>query len=142
MPTRKEWVPQQRLVGLGALGGGVLFGGAALVTVLEGAHWRSLAATDVNAHLVKYGNRCAMGDPRLCSFDVTVTNREADTANKLRNASVGLGVTAAVLGAAGAVLVLGAPKKAAPADAAPPPPPPVSVACAVGGLGVSCSGAF
>lgn len=149
-PTRKEWVPHQRQVGLGAIGGGVLFGGAALVTVLEGAHWRSLASGDVTRHLAAYGKGCATGDRRLCAYDITVTNREADTANRLRNVSIGLGATAGVLGAAGLVLVLAAPKKQPPlpADASPSPtaptaPPAVSLACGPsGGLGISCSGAF
>jgi tetratricopeptide (TPR) repeat protein len=144
-PTRKEWVPNQRLVGLGAIGGGVLFGGATLITALEGLHWHSLAKSDFDAHVKKYGQGCAMGDPRLCSYDITVTNREADTANKLRSAGLGLGVTAGVLGATGLVFFLAAPKKQPPPPAEPPPAqaqPAMSLACTPGGLGVSCSGTF
>lgn len=148
VPTRKEWLPHQRQVGLGLLGGGVLVGGAALVSLLEGAHWRSLAAGDVARHLTSYGKACAMGDRRLCAYDITVTNREGDTANKLRTAGVGLGAAAGVLGAAGLVLVLAAPKKQpAPADAgpavSPSAPPAVSLACSPSlGLGIACGGAF
>ena len=69
-----------------------------------------------------------------------MTNREADTADKLRTASLGLGVAAGVLGAAGLVFVLAAPKREA-ADVAAPPAG-VSMSCAPAGLGVLCGGAF
>src|SRR5262249_44954897 len=39
-PERRELIPQQRLIGLAAAGGGAAFGVAALVTVIEAAHWR------------------------------------------------------------------------------------------------------
>jgi hypothetical protein len=148
-PERKEWVPNQRLVGLGAAGAGVALGVGALITTTQWVHWKSLAKSDQDKHLATYGNRCAMGDPRLCAYDITVTNREADTANHLRNASIGLGVTAGVLAATGVVFVVMAPKKKAPAppaDSAPPPPAAsagTTVACGLaGGLGVTCAGAF
>lgn len=147
-PERKELVPQQRLVGFAAAGAGVAFGAAALVTVIEAAHWRSVAASDVATHKGFYGDRCAMGDPRLCAFDIKVTNQEADRANQLRNAAAGLGVTAAVLAATGVVFVVLAPRTprtpaARPLDSAPPPPPQASARCGVGaGLGVVCAGAF
>jgi hypothetical protein len=92
-----------------------------------------------------YGKGCQKGDPRLCSYDVYVTNREADQANRLRNASIGLGVTAAVLGAAGLTFVLAAPKETAPAadEAAPPPKTSRFVSCGPGGeLGIQCAGTF
>jgi hypothetical protein len=124
----------------------VLFGGAALISALEGLHWHNLVATDTTKHNMFYGPRCSTGDRRLCAYDITVTNREADTANALRNAGIGLGVTAAVLGAGGLVLFFTAPKKPPPpADGAPPPPPApaVSLACGpAGGLGLICNGAF
>jgi hypothetical protein len=104
-----------------------------------------MANADVNTHLSQYGQGCTMGDPRLCAYDISVTNQEGSTANTLRNAAAGLGVTALVVGAAGVVFVITAPKaqKQPPADSAPPPPPPpVSLRCAPGGLGVACSGTF
>jgi tetratricopeptide (TPR) repeat protein len=141
-PERSEFVPHQRMVGYATAGAGVAFGVAALVTVIEAAHWRSLAASDVNAHLKTYGSGCAMGDPRLCSFDISVTNHEADTADQLRNAAAGLGVTAAVLAATGIVFVVLAPKTP-PSDGALRPPPQARVSCGVaGGPGLLCSGAF
>jgi len=151
-PERKAWVPHQRLVGFAAAGAGVAAGVGALITTTQWVHWKSLAKSDQDKHLAIYGKGCAMGDPRLCAYDITVTNREADTANHLRNASIGLGVAAGVLAATGVVFVVMAPKTKAPAppaDGAPPPPaaPAASagptVACGLaGGLGVTCSGAF
>lgn len=91
-------------------GAGVAFGAAALVTILESAHWHSQANADAALHLQYYGNQCAMGDLRLCTFDISVTNSEANLADNLRNAAAGLGVTAAVLAATGVVLVVLAPK--------------------------------
>jgi hypothetical protein len=146
-PKPKGLFPHQREVGFAAVGGGVAFGAAALVTVIEAAHWRSIANADVNKHLGFYGPGCAMGDPRLCAYDITVTNQESSTANQLRNAAAGLGVTAAALGAAGVVFIVTAPKaQRAPVGSAPPAPPPlhaVSVQCgAGGGVRVACSGTF
>jgi hypothetical protein len=146
-PTRKEWVPNQRLVGLGAAAGGVLFGVAGLVTGLEAVHWHSLASSDATQHLKEYGKGCAMGDPRLCSYDITVTNREGATATTLHNTGIGLGIAGGVLIAGGVVFVVTAPKKDAPAslDATEPPPssPPVSLSCGpAGGLGMLCHGTF
>jgi tetratricopeptide (TPR) repeat protein len=146
-PERRELIPNQRLVGLGAAGAGVLFGGAALVTLGEWIHWRNLANADVAKHLSFYGQACAMGDPRLCAFDITVTNRESTTANQLRNAAAGLGVAAGVLAAGGIILFAIAPKpqRAAPPDSAPPaaPPPQVSLRCGTaGGPGLLCTGEF
>ena len=155
-PERREIVPNQRLTGIAAAGAGVAFGGAALITLIEWVHWRSMAKSDAATHLQLYGDRCAMGDPRLCSFDISVTNREADTADQLRNAAAGLGVTAAVLAATGVVFFVLAPpghdgadphtrasSTAAPPRPQLPRPPPVSQRCgAGGGLGLRCAGAF
>jgi hypothetical protein len=133
-------------VGIGLVAGGVGFGVAALVTVIEAAHWRSMANADVNTHLGYYGQGCATGDPRLCAYDISVTNQEANTANQLRNVAAGTGVAALVLGAAGIVFVATAPKSPrTPSDSAspPPPPPPVSLRCGPGGgLSLACSGTF
>jgi tetratricopeptide (TPR) repeat protein len=148
-PQRKEIIPHQREVALGAVGLGAGFGVAALVTIIEAAHWRSIANADVNQHLGIYGDRCAMGPQNLCAFDIEVTNRESDLANQLRNAAVGLGVTAGVLGAAGLTFFFLAPKKKPPppADSAPAPAPPppaawITVKCGAAGTGVLCKGAF
>ncbi|APR85702.1 Dihydrolipoamide acetyltransferase [Minicystis rosea] len=148
VPDRKEWVPHQKLVGYGAAGLGGAFGVAAVITATQWGHWKSLAKTDYDLHIKNYGQGCAKGDPRLCAYDITVTNREADTANRLRNASIGLGVTAGVLAAAGVVFVVMAPKQKAPAsDEAPAAAPATargpSLSCGpAGGLGVLCSGEF
>jgi tetratricopeptide (TPR) repeat protein len=147
-PQRKALFPHQREIGLGAAGLGAGFGVAALVTIIEAAHWRSMANADVAKHNMVFGTNCTMGPADECAFDIQVTNREADTANQLRNAAVGLGVTAGVLGAAGLTFFFLTPKKQAPptdsAPAAPPPPPAawLSVRCRTAGAGVLCSGAF
>ena len=67
-----------------------------------------------------------MGDP-LCAFDITVTNHEGNLANQLRNAAAGLGVTALVLGAAGVVLFVIAPKAHPVRSTAPRRPLPLPV---------------
>ena len=59
-------------------------GAGALITTTQWVHWKSLAQGDFKTHVDKYGQGCKKGDPRLCSYDITVTNREADTANRLR----------------------------------------------------------
>lgn len=143
-PERGEIVPHQRMMGFAAAGGGVAFGAAALVTVIEAAHWRSMASSDAATHLSFYGNGCAKGDPRLCAYDISVTNHEADVADQLRNAAAGLGVTAAVLAATGITFVVLAPK-GQPADSASPAQAgsQASVRCgAAGGPGIVCSGSF
>src|SRR5262249_47012267 len=101
--------------------------------------------SDATKHVAFYGNGCTMGDGRLCAFDYVVTTREANTANQLRNAAAGLGASAAVLGAAGVVFVVLAPKAAPPAsDSAPSPATgPVSVRCGAGSAtSLLCSGTF
>ena len=77
-PERGELVPHQRAVGIGVLGGGAAFGAAALVTIIEAAHYRSIANSDVEQHLAIYGSGCAMGNFRLCSYDISVTNSEGE----------------------------------------------------------------
>lgn len=148
-PERKEWIPQQKTVGLAAMGGGVAFGAAAIATMTQWIHWKGLAADDYDKHIKQYGKGCAKGDPTFCKFDVAVTNQEADTANKLRNISLGLGVTAGVLAAAGATFFFAAPSKKAAPQAAPDSAPPAndapkwSLSCGPGGeIGVLCNGTF
>jgi hypothetical protein len=161
-PERRELVPHQRLVGMATAGAGVAFGVGALVTILESAHWHSQANADATLHLKEYGSGCAKGDPRLCAFDITVTNQESDLANHLRNTAAGLGITAAVLAAGGVVLVATAPRAHPhPLDSAlsrwgrerpqtpgsfgaPPvaPPPQASVSCGAGAGSLFCNGTF
>lgn len=132
-PTRKEWFPQQRNVGFGLIGGGAAFGVATLVTGIQALRWHNIVADNQSTHLQDYGDRCSKGDPTLCGYEIEVINREADRANQLRAATIGLGVTASVLTAAGVVFAAAAPKK----------PASPTVACALSlGLGVQCSGAF
>ncbi len=108
------WVLKQRMVGFGAIGGGVLFGAVALGTTIGWLYCKSMASSDV-ANLWKFhGDRCAKGDSRLCAFDISLINHKVDTANKLGNASIGLGVTAGILGGAGTVFVVATPKKRVP----------------------------
>ena len=150
-PVRKGWIPHQKMVGYGLAGGGVVVGAVALILTIETLQLQGLVKDDVAAHQGFYGDRCAKGDPRLCSYDITVTNAEADRADSLRSAAIGLGIGAGVLAAAGVVLVVAAPKQ--PKPVAPTEPdatiPPSSakasptLACGLAGLGgVSCAGTF
>jgi tetratricopeptide (TPR) repeat protein len=145
-PERKEWLPHQKAVGLATAGGGVAFGAAALATMGSWLSWKSAASSHLDSHTKSWGKTCAASDA-LCVADAQLVNRDADTANKLRNVSLGLGVTAGVLAATGVVFVVMTPKK--PADAAAPPPagPPAAtkgttMACGLSGPGLLCAGAF
>jgi hypothetical protein len=85
---------------------GVGVGAAALVTALVAADLRAQVAEDVATHENNYGKGCARGDPRLCAYDIEVTNRDADRADTMRDASLWLGIGAGVLVAGGVVLVI------------------------------------
>lgn len=144
-PERKEWVPHQKMVGLAVAGGGVAFGAAALATMGSWLSWKGAASSHLDSHTASYGKTCSAGASyQLCVADAQLVNRDADTANKLRNVSLGLGVTAGVLAATGVVFVVMTPKK--PADSAAPPPatgkPGATVACGLSGPGLLCAGAF
>lgn len=153
-PPRKGWIPHQKMVGYGVAGAGVAVGATALIVMIQSLQLQGLVKDDVAAHLGHYGERCAKGDPRLCAYDISVTNAEADRADALRGASIGLGIGAGVLIAAGVVLVVAAPKTPAkpalietdPHVAIPPPPSAKTsptLACSLAGLGgVSCAGTF
>lgn len=151
-PPRKEWIPHQKTVGFALAGTGLAAGAVTLVLAIESLHLQGIVKDDVALHQKFYGDRCAKGDLRLCSYDIEVTNAEADRADALRSASIGLGITAGVLAAAGVVLVVAAPKaepKGAPSEPGVKAPPPPSaktsptLACSLAGLGgVSCAGTF
>jgi hypothetical protein len=150
-PPRKGWIPHQKTIGYGLAGGGVVVGAVALILTIETLQLQGIVKDDVALHQGFYGDRCAKGDVRLCSYDITVTNAEADRADALRSAAIGLGIGAGVLAAAGVVLVVAAPKQPKPAAVEPgvaaPPPPSAkaspTLACSLAGLGgVSCAGTF
>jgi tetratricopeptide (TPR) repeat protein len=134
-PAPKTWLPHQRVIGFAAAGTGVLLGGAALATALVGAHVRSNVASDAAQHDAFYGAGCAHGDPRLCQFDVSVTNNEADQADALRDWSIALVIPAAVLTAGGALLIVQSRGKDDRSVGS-------SVSCGVAGAGLACRGAF
>ena len=68
-----------------------------------------------------------------------VINHDADRANALRDAGVGLGIASGLLLAGGAALVILAPKD----EARPAPAAGLSVTCGLtGGLGLKCAGSF
>ena len=149
-PPKKGWIPHQKMVGYGVAGAGVAVGATALIVTISSLQLQGLVKKDVDDHLGKYGQGCAKGDPRLCSFDIAITNDEVDRANALRSAGIGLGIGAGVLVAAGVVLVVAAPKTPKPAAtepavSAPPPSAKASptLACSFAGLGgVTCAGTF
>jgi hypothetical protein len=134
------WFPAQRPVGYTAIGTGVALGGAAIVTALVAADLRARVADDVAAHEAYYGQGCARGDPRVCAYDIEVTNHDADRADGLRDASVWMGIGAGVLTAGGVVLVLfaghGARKRGEAGE------PLRQLACAGRIGGVACAGSF
>lgn len=147
-PQRKAWIPHQKTVGFALAGAGVAVGAATLVLAIESLHLQGIVKDDVALHKKFYGDRCARGDFRLCSYDIAVTNAEADRADALRSASIGLGIGAGVLAVAGVVLVVAAPK-AAPSEPGSKAAPPRSartsptLACSLAGLGgMSCAGTF
>jgi hypothetical protein len=144
-PPKKGLFPHQRTIGIAAAGVGVGLGATALITALAGAHLRSNVASDVDAHNAFYGDGCAKGDKRLCQFDISVINHDADRADALRNASVWMGIGAGVLVAGGATLFVLAPKEEkktadeAPTSARRAP----SAACSLSGATfVTCAGSF
>lgn len=150
-PQRKAWIPHQKTVGFALAGAGVATGVVTLVLAIESLHLQGIVKDNVALHQSFYGVGCAKGDFRLCSYDIMVTNAEADRADALRSASIGLGIGAGVLTAAGVVLVLAAPKaeaKGAPSEPAvkaalPSAKSSPTLACSLAGLGgVSCAGTF
>jgi len=147
------WFPGQRVIGFAAAGAGVALGAAALGTALAGAALRGNVESDVELHNQNFGQNCDYGDIRMCKFDRAVINQDADRADALRDASVGLGISAGVLAAAGVVFVIFAPGgpaaaatqgsgevqgRSAALDGAPRGP----VACGMFAGGVQCAGAF
>lgn len=147
-PPEPKHSPTLRMLGFVGLGAGVLAGGAAIASAVAGGRLRSNVAADIDTHTANYGDNCERGDFRLCSFDRSVINHDADRADGLRNASIGLAVGAVVLGGGGLALILLNPTaKAAPPprDAAWPTSKPSgapALACSFAGQGLFCSGAF
>lgn len=117
-PKKPGWFPMQRPIGFAAAGAGVALGGAALVTGLVSAHIRGNVEEDYGLHKQNFGESCDKGDYRLCVFDRAVINNDADRADGLRDATVGLVVTASVLVAGGVALIVfagdGSDEKASP----------------------------
>jgi hypothetical protein len=105
-PKKQGWFPMQRPIGFAAGGAGIALGGAALVTGLASANLRGNVESDVAIHTQHYGDACNKGDYRLCVFDRAVINNDADRADALRNATVGLVVGAGVLVAGGVLLIV------------------------------------
>lgn len=145
------WFPGQRVIGFAAAGAGVALGAAALGTALAGADLRGNVESDVELHNRNFGPNCDYGDTRLCKFDRAVINQDADRADALRDASVGLGISAAVLAAAGVVFVIfapGGPAAATTQESGALPgrgaaiAPRAPLACGLSAGGVQCAGAF
>jgi hypothetical protein len=148
-PPEPKSSPTLRMLGFVGIGVGVAAGAGAVAAAVSGAKLRSNVANDIDLHNAAYGDGCARGDFRLCSYDTQVINHDADRANGLRNASIGLVVGAVVAGGGGLALVLlNPPSKAAPppSDDAKPAPPVAShprLACSFAGApGLVCAGSF
>ncbi len=151
-PQRKAWIPHQKTVGFALAGAGVATGVAALIFAVESLRWQGIVKDSITKHYESYGDGCALGGRLLCDHDIKLTNVEADRADALRSASIGLGIGAGVLAAAGVVLVVATPKAPSkpattePSEGAPPPPSAKAaptMTCGLAGLGgVSCVGTF
>jgi len=144
-------LPAQREIGLAAAGTGLALGVATLVTGLAGADLRGDVAEDVTLHQQSFGQSCERGDYRLCVYDRAVINQDADRADTLRDTSLWLGVSSAVLFAGGATLYLLAPdgplaasaqERGAGARPQARPGAPVALRCGPLLAGLSCAGAF
>lgn len=105
-PARKAWFPMQREISYAAAGTGVLLGGVALTTGLVSAHLRGNVENDVTIHKQNYGENCDKNDYRQCVHDRAIINNTADQADSFRNATIGLGIAAGVLTAAGVVFFI------------------------------------
>jgi hypothetical protein len=150
-PPKKGWFPMQREIGVATGSVGIALGGATLATALMAAHIRGNVASDVTLHTQNFGANCERGDYRLCLFDRAVINNDADRADALRDASIGLGIAAGVMTAAGVVLFVfsgdsSAAKPAATEPEATPAPAAAArprVLCGVGATpGIACTGTF
>lgn len=138
------------MIGIVAAGVGAGFGISALGATLVGAHLRNNVARDIKIHEAEYGPNCNFGDPRYCQLDRQVINADGADANRMRNLSVGLGISAGVIGIGGlvfAILAKDEPAAAAkPKDETPPPAAKVgvrSIDCGpYASLGFSCAGTF
>jgi hypothetical protein len=105
-PKPSMWAAIQRPLGYGLSGTGLGLGAVALATGLSALSLRGKVVADVDAHQRSFGDGCARGDVRLCTFDIAVINYDADRADALRNLTIGLGTGAAVLAGGGAALLL------------------------------------
>jgi hypothetical protein len=151
-PPKKGWFPYQREIGFGVTGAGVALGAATLATALVSAQIRSNVASDVDIHTKYYGAKCERGDYSLCVFDRAVINNQADRADALRDASLGMGIAAGVLAATGVVFIIFGESSAKPAEKGTVvdpaavgglPKAPPRVACGLGGApGLVCTGTF
>jgi tetratricopeptide (TPR) repeat protein len=153
-PPKAGWFPMQREIGIATGSVGIALGGATLATALVAAHLRGNVAADAKLHTQNFGQNCELSDYRLCLFDRAVINNDADRADALRNASIGLGIAAGVMTAAGVVLfVFSGDSSAKPAATQPDASPEVSpapaaaarprVLCGVGASpGIACTGTF
>jgi len=147
----EPWFAHQQTIGLVAAGTGVALGVAALGTFIASASLRSSVEQSIADHDATYGRDCSRGDYGLCYASAQVINRDGEQVESLEQASLGLGITAGVLVAAGATLFLGDPtlwasegdEPSATAAAADPSGPPVALRCGpFGPAGLGCVGAF
>ena len=141
--------PTLRMIGFVGVGLGVAAGAGAVLAAVSGARLRSNVASDIDVHRAHFGEGCERGDFRLCAYDRELINHDADRADGLRNASIGLAIGAAVAGGGGlALILLNPPAKSATSprddarpDAATAPRP--RLACSFAGApGLFCAGSF
>jgi hypothetical protein len=138
-PPPKPWIPAQRPIGFGLAGTGVALGVGAVITAISAAQIRASVAENVDVHTKRFGNQCTGIDRKLCQFEVALINHDADRADALRDATIGLSISAGVLAAGGAVLLIFAPRE----SPKPAPASGLAVQCGpFGSVGLACAGAF
>ena len=108
-PPKKGWFPGQAPVGYAVGGTGLALLISSIATGAGAAHLRAAIGEDMALHNVAYGPSCTRGPVAACNGDKLITNAEADRADALRNASIGLGVVGGLLTATGVLFVVMAP---------------------------------
>lgn len=138
-PPPKPWIPAQRPIGFALAGTGVALGVTAVITAVSAAQIRAGVQENIDIHKKHFDGQCARVDRQLCQLEVALINHDADRADALRDATIGLGISAGVLAAGGAVLLIFAPRE----SPKPAPGSGLSVQCGpFGSLGLGCAGAF
>jgi hypothetical protein len=99
------WFPGQGFVGLGAAGVGLVMGIVGIGVGSYGTSLRGAVQDNINAHNTNYDVNCSTNRD-LCLSDIELINRDGARAKDFQTAGLGLGITGAILFAAGTTLFL------------------------------------